>query len=145
MHGLQFTHPAPTHLYTDDVTSPSEVELSFLNISSVLITWTYPLVDHTHFIVQRSRDGDAYQNISSIINSTHYVSIGMKFAAYYQFRIIAIVKGVASPPTETNFFINGITGKLFRLVKWYIPESSNRLSKLAAEIIMTRALSLKGI
>ena len=94
------------------VPSPENVQLAFMSISSVLITWTYPASDHAHFVVQMSYDGDPYKNISGLLNSTQFVYSGMKYSAYYQFKVIAYVGGVASTPTETNYFINGITGEL---------------------------------
>ena len=95
------------------ISSPSNVHLSFLNVSSVLITWSYPGDgDQVHFIVQRSYDGDAYKNASGTLNVTQFVYTGMKFSAYYQFQVIACVGSEVSPPTETDYFINGITGEL---------------------------------
>ena len=113
-----------THIRTEDVPSPSEVQLLFINISSVLITWSYPTTEHAHFLVQRSYDGDSYRNDSSLIYKTHYTSTGLKFGAYYEYRVIALLEGVASPPTENNFFINGVTGKIFK-VHVYIHSSNN--------------------
>ncbi len=95
-----------------NIPSPSNVQLSFLNISSVLISWSYPGADRAYFVVQRSYDGDAYKNVSGPLTATQFVYSGMKFSAYYQFRVIAYVGGEASPPTETGYFVNGITGEL---------------------------------
>ncbi len=104
--------PPPPLDDVPNIPSPSNVQLSFLNISSVLISWSYPGADRAYFVVQRSYDGDAYKNVSGPLTATQFVYSGMKFSAYYQFRVIAYVGGEASPPTETGYFVNGITGEL---------------------------------
>ena len=101
---------------TPSVPSPTNVQLRFINASAVLITWAYPpdpsLLSPAQFLVQVSHDGDPYQNSSDLLNVTEFVYLGMKYSAYYQFKVIAYQEGVASSPTETNYFLNGITGML---------------------------------
>jgi len=90
---------------------PTDVQLQFIDISSVLISWSYPISDHRAlFLVQASHDGGPYQNISQPINTTQFVYSDMLYSAYYQFRVVAIVGGQQSSPTQTNYFVNGITG-----------------------------------
>ena len=99
---------------TPSVPSPTNVQLRFINASAVLITWAHPLdpspLSPIQYLIQVSHDGDPYQNSSDLLNVTEFVYSGMKYSAYYQFKVIAYRGGMASSPTETNYFLNGITG-----------------------------------
>lgn len=92
---------------------PGDVKLQFVNISSVLITWSYHFENvspQVQFVVQCSHNGESYINCSTLLNNTCFVYGGMKFAGYYQFRVIAYCLGMTSKPKGTYYFVNGITG-----------------------------------
>lgn len=97
-----------------DIPSPSFLQLLFINISAVRLSWDYPRCDDplpVKFVVQVSHDGDPYRNASGLISEVVFVYNGMLFAAYYQFQVLAIFDGVVSEPTNSDYFINGVTGK----------------------------------
>lgn len=86
----------------------------FVNISSVLITWEYPNGDDPLpilFLVQFSRDNSSYKDASGQLKGGSFVFGDMRFFAYYQFQVLAFFEGVASKPAETDYFLNGVTGK----------------------------------
>ena len=102
--------------------SPTSVQLFFINISAVLITWQYPSGGGGGgggggdplpilFRVRVSHDGEAYVDASGLLEDRQYVYADMAFAGYYQFQLLAQFEGVSSPPVETDYFVNGITGK----------------------------------
>ncbi len=94
--------------------SPSQPRLEHINISAVLISWTYPFSDvppPIQFTVQMEKDATLYKNISELLNDTDYIYIGMKLGGRYQFRVIANRYGQSSDPSEPSYvFTNGETG-----------------------------------
>ncbi len=58
-----------------------------------------------------SHDGDPYEDASGLLDETEYVFGELAFSGYYQFQLVAYFEGVASQPVETDYFVNGITGK----------------------------------
>lgn len=117
------TVPSPTSLFPYisrisggiSVPPPSFLKLLFINISAVRLSWNYPSNGDSlpiHFVVQMSHDGNPYMNISNLISEFTFVYNGMLFAAYYQFQVLACFEGVVSKPTKSDYFINGVTGKV---------------------------------
>lgn len=102
--------PVPTVVH-----SPANVNLEFINMSAVLITWSYPAKDHSHppvhFLVRYSHDGDPYVDTARPTRLRSYVFNGMLYGGYYQFQVVAIEGMTYSEPATTDYFINGITGK----------------------------------
>ena len=88
----------------------------FINITAVNLTWNYssggddPLP--ICFFVQLSSDGGPYQNVSKLLSQRYLVFDGMTFAGYYKFQVVAYFEGLVSKPTATDFFVNGVTGKV---------------------------------
>ena len=110
------THPS--HTYAPPVPAippPSSVKLEFINISAVLVSWSYPFEDvppPIQFLLQCSKDGRPYQNVTKLMNDTQFVFGHMLLSAYYQFRVRAYRRGVASEPSQPSYsFLNGITGE----------------------------------
>ena len=110
------THPS--HTYAPPVPAippPSSVKLEFINISAVLVSWSYPFEDvppPIQFLLQCSKDGRPYQNVTTLMNDTQFVFGPMLLSAYYQFRVRAYRRGVASEPSQPSYsFLNGITGE----------------------------------
>jgi len=62
------------------------------------------------FLVQVSRDGNPYLNVSGLISAMEYVYKEMVFRAYYHFLVLASFGGVFSEPVESDYFISGVTG-----------------------------------
>ena len=97
---------------------PGTPTIQTVNISAVLITWTYPpnLPSPVYFYVQCSIDGDPFANVSGLVPYTSgvtpsYVYRGLLFQAFYQFQVLASYAGESSNPSGTsNAFINGVTG-----------------------------------
>eukprot|EP00731_Ephydatia_muelleri_P026188 Em0018g288a len=96
---------------------PGTPTIQTVNISAVLITWTYPpnLPSPVYFYVQCSIDGDPFANVSGLVPYTSgvtpsYVYRGLLFQAFYQFQVLASYAGESSNPSGTsNAFINGVT------------------------------------
>lgn len=98
------------------VRTPTNVQLQFINISAVFITWSYPDEDQhelnpVQFLVQYSHDGDPYVNATLLTGKRNFVFKGMLYGGYYQFQVQTILDGTASEPATTDYFISGITGK----------------------------------
>lgn len=97
------------------VPPPTDIQLLFINLSSVRISWKYPSGDDTlsiGFLVRVSHDGDPYQDASRLLKQEKvFVFDKMLFSGYYQFLVVAYFEGVASEPAVTDYFINGVTGK----------------------------------
>ena len=118
-HTHTHTFTPHTHTHTPPVPAippPSSVELEFINISAVLVSWSYPFQDvppPIQFLLQCSKDGGPYQNVTKLMNSTQWVFGHMLLSAYYQFRVRAFHRGVASEPSQPSYsFLNGITGEV---------------------------------
>ena len=110
------THSPLTHAPpVPAIPPPSSVKLEFINISAVLVSWSYPFEDvppPIQFLLQCSKDGRPYQNVTKLMNSTQFVFGHMLLSAYYQFRVTAYRRGVASHPSQPSYsFLNGITGE----------------------------------
>ena len=95
---------------------PTNLQVLIINISSLRLLWDYPTTDQsTQFLVQAlSQDfNNSYQNISGLLNSTHFTYNGTRIGSYYIFQVIAYQGGVASSPSHpTRIFENGSTGTL---------------------------------
>lgn len=62
--------------------------------------------------MQVSHNGVTYSDASDLLSDRVFVYEGMLISGYYQFRVLAYFEGVVSVPASTDYFVNGITGKV---------------------------------
>lgn len=94
---------------------PTNIQLFFINISAVHITWEYPSGDDPLpilFQLRVSQDGSTFVDASDLISKRLFVYNGMLHSSYYQFQVLAYFEDVVSLPAETESFENGITGEV---------------------------------
>ena len=117
-------HTIPLAVFTDvpvpssDIPVPSTPELTFINISSVNISWNF---DHSAISAAQNvcfviefENGTRHANVSSLIcgeSHTFYIFPWLLRGQRYRFRIHA-TNGVMTTVGDWSFmFINGIEGK----------------------------------
>ncbi len=96
------------------VPPPINIQMLFINISSVRLFWDYPSSDDPlpiKFMVQVSHDGEPYVDASGLLTEAWFVYGSMVVSGYYQFQVLAYFGDIASEATATDYFVNGITGK----------------------------------
>ena len=101
-----------------DIPVPSTPELTFINISSVNISWDFDssaisIAQNVCFVIEY-QNNTRYANVSSMIcGKSHpfYIFPWLQRGQQYRFRIYAIIGEMTTVGDWSFMFINGVEGK----------------------------------